>query len=153
MKPLEEHFAEYAAHHRSPLNKLTHAVGIPLIGLSLLGMASELTFGTLSGHMEINLGTLLILVLVAIYMQWHRGLALLVLLLSFPLYAIGSSLGFWRCLALLAAGVALQYVGHFVFERRKPAFHDNLVHTLIGPLWMTSLLLPRKRRPGTSFMG
>lgn len=142
MTPLEEHFAEYAAHHRHPLNKLTHAVGIPLIATGLFGMGAKLTLVTVSGHVSVNVATLLIAFLVVVYMLWHRGLALAVLLLAIPLYAIGGALSWPACLGVLACGVGLQYLGHFAFERRKPAFHDNLMHTLIGPLWMTSLLFP-----------
>ena len=141
---LEQRFADYAAHHTHPLNKLTHAFGIPMIALALYGLGSKVTLTAVSGRFDINAGTLLMLALLVIHLGWHRGLALAVLLLSIPLYAIGSSLGIWTLVGILAAGIALQYVGHYLFEKRAPAFHDNLIHALIAPLWMTSLLFPTR---------
>ena len=140
MRRIEAHFADYAAHHRHSLNKATHSVGIPLIVIALLGLASRISVFTIIEGLSINLGLLLALALIVVYLTWHAGLALGVAVLCVPAYLIGSTISaFWLWIVLIV-GVSLQYVGHFVFEKRSPAFHKNAVHTLVGPLWMAALL-------------
>ena len=140
MNSLDDLFADYAEHHRTALNKATHVVGIPLIAMTLYGMAARVTlFETLTG-LRLDLGMTLIAALVAIYLVWHVGLAVGFGLLSVPLYLAGAMIPVPWLVAGLVAGVALQYLGHIVFEHRAPAFHNNLVHTLIGPLWIAALL-------------
>lgn len=73
----------YHEKHRHPLNKLTHAVGIPLVVVSL------------------------------------------------PLFLFE-----WRwALGLFVAGWVLQFVGHAV-EGNSPAFFNNPVYLIVGPLWL-----------------
>ena len=42
--------------------------------------------------------------------------------------------------ALFIGGWILQFVGHYAFEKNSPAFFRNLVHLLIGPLWVFARL-------------
>ena len=44
---------------------------------------------------------------------------------------------------LQAAGWVLQFIGHGVYEKRSPAFVRNLVHLLIGPLWILRAMARR----------
>ena len=93
-----------------------------------------------SGTWVLDLGVALALVMVGVYLAWHRGLAIGIGLLFVPLYLAGRLFpGPWLW-GIMAAGVALQYVGHLVFEGGSPAFHKNLVHTLVGPLWVAAQL-------------
>ena len=39
-------------------------------------------------------------------------------------------------LALFVVGWIFQFVGHYVYEKRSPAFFRNLAHLLVGPLWI-----------------
>jgi uncharacterized membrane protein YGL010W len=43
---------------------------------------------------------------------------------------------------LFVFGWACQLVGHQVFEKNRPAFSRDLVHLLVGPLWIARKLLP-----------
>ena len=38
-----------------------------------------------------------------------------------------------------------QFLGHAVFERRRPAFVDDLSQTLIGPMFVVAKMLVRLR--------
>ena len=140
MRPIETHFADYASHHRNALNKATHSVGIPMIVLALIGLASRVSLFAIDNLLAVNLGLLLVLALVAIYMTWHVGLGLGTALLCVPLYLVALRIPIPWLWVSLAVGVALQYVGHLVFEKRNPAFHKNAVHMLVGPLWIAALL-------------
>jgi uncharacterized membrane protein YGL010W len=42
---------------------------------------------------------------------------------------------------LLVVGWFFQLLGHAVFEGRKPAFMDDLSHTLIGPMFVVAKLM------------
>ncbi len=134
---LEEHFADYAAHHADPRNRATHYVGLPLIALCLFGLGAKVRLAE-AGAVPVDLGTVLAAALVAVYLAWRWQLALGVAALFAPLYLVGARLPVAWLLGLLGVGVGLQYLGHYVFEKRAPAFHRNLAHTLVGPLWMAA---------------
>ena len=143
MPELAQQFAEYAAHHRSPGNKATHSIGIPLIALALLGLAGRVVLATLPDGLRLDLGVTLAALLVLIYLRWHPGLALGVGVIFVPLYLLGTSIPVPVLWVLLVLGVGLQYLGHLYFERNQPAFHRNANHMLVGPLWMVALLFRR----------
>ena len=140
MPSLEQQFADYADHHRDARNKATHSIGIPMIVMALLGLTARVTLFSFDAGPTLDLGIALAALLVAIYLTWHVGLAIGVALLLVPLYLLGLILPMLWLWVVLAVGVGLQYLGHYAFEGQSPAFHRNLVHTLIGPLWMAALL-------------
>jgi uncharacterized membrane protein YGL010W len=39
---------------------------------------------------------------------------------------------------LFVGGWALQYVGHYVFEKNDPAFYGDLYYLLVGPVWVAA---------------
>jgi uncharacterized membrane protein YGL010W len=39
---------------------------------------------------------------------------------------------------LFVGGWALQYVGHYVFEKNKPAFYGDPYYLLVGPVWVAA---------------
>jgi len=39
---------------------------------------------------------------------------------------------------MFVGGWALQYVGHYVFEKNKPAFYGDPYHLLVGPVWVAA---------------
>jgi uncharacterized membrane protein YGL010W len=41
---------------------------------------------------------------------------------------------------LIVIGVAMQIIGHQVFERRQPALVDNPTHLLLGPVFVMAKL-------------
>ena len=140
MSELGGHFDDYADHHRNPWNKATHYLGIPTLALALFGLASKVALPGLPGGGPWDLGLLLVVALTVAYLRWHAGLALGTGLLLAATWLAGGRLPVVWLWPLLAAGVALQYIGHFVFEKRAPAFHRNLVHTMVGPLWVAARL-------------
>jgi uncharacterized membrane protein YGL010W len=42
---------------------------------------------------------------------------------------------------LFLVGSSFQFLGHAVFERRRPAFVDDLSQTLIGPMFVVAKML------------
>lgn len=139
MPSVQQHFDDYASYHTTAGNKLTHTIGIPTIALALFGLASKIQL--LHAPIPLDLGIVLVAALGLAYLRWHAGLALGITILFAFLYLAGAQLPAWPLWSVLAGGVALQYVGHVLFERNQPAFHRNAVHMMVGPLWIASLLL------------
>jgi uncharacterized membrane protein YGL010W len=42
----------------------------------------------------------------------------------------------WLHVALFIGGWILQFIGHARYEKQSPAFLNNLLHLLVGPLWI-----------------
>ncbi len=60
------------------------------------------------------------------------------------LYTFGLFVAWPWAIAAFVAGWILQFVGH-AYEGKSPAFLTNLVHLLVGPLWVASLAVPSSR--------
>jgi uncharacterized membrane protein YGL010W len=61
----------------------------------------------------------------------------------------------WSAAAtLFVLGWSLQFLGHAVFERRRPAFVDDLSQALIGPMFVVAKMLVKlgMRRDLASFL-
>jgi uncharacterized membrane protein YGL010W len=49
---------------------------------------------------------------------------------------LGRQIPIGTAVALFVVGWIFQFVGHYVYEKRAPAFYRNLAHLLVGPLWI-----------------
>jgi uncharacterized membrane protein YGL010W len=132
---LQSQFADYSEHHVTPGNKACHSVGIPLIVLSLLGLLAAVPLFDLGGFV-VTLAEVFLLAVTVYYLTLDTGLALMMLAASVVLLALGRQLSWPWALALFVFGWVLQFVGHYVYEKRSPAFFRNLTHLLVGPLWI-----------------
>lgn len=135
---------DYGLYHRDSRNELTHAVGIPLILLSILTCAANVRLFEAAG-LTVDLGWVLVAGLTVYYgtLNVTLGLAMGVVLAVLQLVgvvALGRSL--WWALTLFVVGWALQFVGH-MWEGKRPAFTRNAIHLLIGPVWIVHKLLER----------
>ncbi len=140
MKTLTDQLSTYAAYHRDRRNIALHLVGIPLILASIEILGSRPIFA-LAGM------TLTPVILIAV------AAGLFYLLLDLPLgltMALVLAAGAWLGetiaamptatwlgvgVGMFVVGWIIQLVGH-VHEGRKPAFLDDLVGLLIGPLFV-----------------
>ena len=54
----------------------------------------------------------------------------------------------WRIgLAAFAAGWVFQAIGHARFEHNRPAFFRNLVHLMVGPIFLVNEVVKARRIP------
>lgn len=130
-------WSDYQQQHQTRGNRICHMIGIPLIVFGLLSLLSIRLVSV--GGWPIELSLIIVLVVGAIDMALDVRLGALMLVTSFLLYLVARSVrdAAWTIPAgLFVAGWVCQYVGHGVYERRQPAFYKNLVHLLIGPLWV-----------------
>jgi uncharacterized membrane protein YGL010W len=142
MKTLTDHLTQYAAYHQDHRNVVTHFVGIPMIVLAVATLLSRP--GLMVGGMVLTPVMLVSALSLWFYLRLDLrfGVAMGVQL------AISIWVGQWfaahSTAVWLSAGVGLfvvgwiiQFVGHY-FEGKKPAFVDDLVGLLVGPLFLTA---------------
>lgn len=139
---LRTHFADYAAFHRTPGNQACHYVGIPLIVLSILSLLSQVTAFTLAGY-PLTLAAIALALITAYYLTLDVGLALFMLVIAAVMIALGSRIPVPWAIGLFVLGWIFQYLGHYAYEKKSPAFYKNLTHLLIGPLWILAKALGR----------
>ncbi|GAB2917021.1 Mpo1 family 2-hydroxy fatty acid dioxygenase [Rheinheimera gaetbuli] len=144
MKTLTEHLSQYARYHRDQRNILTHYIGIPLIVIAIFG----LLWWPLFSVAGINVTPSLILFIASalFYFRLDLRFGVVMLLFSGGCLTIAAKLTeqsdlIWLggSAALFVIGWVLQFVGHY-FEGKKPAFVDDLVGLLIGPLFIMAEL-------------
>ena len=132
---LQAHFADYAAFHGTPGNKACHYVAVPLIVLTLFALLAQVELGAAFGF-TVTLAEVVIVLVTAYYLTLDTPLALLMLAASVLFAGAGRFIPPMIALALFAAAWVLQFIGHYVYEHRSPAFFRNLTHLLVGPLWV-----------------
>lgn len=142
MKTLVEQLSQYAAYHRDRRNIATHFVGIPLIVLAVEVLLSRPSLG------EVGVTPALLAAVLASLYYLKLDLRLGVVMAC--LLALGLGVAHWCAaqttagwlsagLGLFVLGWMIQFVGHY-FEGRKPAFVDDLMGLIIGPLFVVAEL-------------
>lgn len=119
---------DYAAYHTAPGNRACHVVGIPLLMLAIIRW-------TMVGPIPLTA------VFIPLFVLWHPGLGLAMGAVIAGMAWAGLSLPLWAVWAAFLLGTVLQAVGHAVYEKRSPAFADNLIHVLVGPMWVLKEVL------------
>lgn len=169
MRNATELMVQYAGYHRDRRNIATHFVGIPLIVFALGVLLSRPTLLELGG-LSITPAWLVW----ALSALWYlsRGnlvLGLATALVNGILIALAHTVPAASTTAWLAWGIGsfvlgwvIQFVGHY-YEGRKPAFVDDLIGLLVGPMfvvgevlfaigWGKGLLAEIERQAGPTFV-
>ena len=138
--------SQYAEYHRDRRNILTHFIGVPMIvfgvgvllaawTFSVAGMALSAAWVVFAltalwyltrGHLGIGLATTVgVGLLMLLAHQVHRG-----------------AYGHWLTwgLGFFAVGWVIQFIGHY-YEGKKPAFADDIVGLLVGPMFVVLEML------------
>jgi len=142
MKTVDEYLTEYAAYHRDRRNVAIHSVGIPLIVLALVILASRPALH--AGALVVSPAVVLLAVLAIFYLILDRALGAAFAIAAIVMAYIGSFVAAEPTGVWLASGVGafvfgwvLQFIGH-VFEGKKPAFLDDVMGLAIGPLFIVA---------------
>jgi uncharacterized membrane protein YGL010W len=143
------HFKDYEQFHRTPGNKKTHVIGIPLVLLSLLGLLAQVVLWSPSPDFifPIDLGSLLFLfgAVYSLRVDWKLGIPFsLSVLLS---YLVARHLSVPVLWTLQALGWFFQLWGHYRYEKKSPAFLTSLEHLFIGPMWIFAWLIGYYKAP------
>ncbi|MBD1582476.1 Mpo1 family 2-hydroxy fatty acid dioxygenase [Pseudoalteromonas sp. S16_S37] len=143
MSQLEQKLINYAKYHRDRRNIATHFAGIPLIvvALGIMLYIPVLQFNTVM----LTPALVVVLLCSGYYLRLDFRLGALMSLLFALVYAAAKQLYIgwpddksWFYLLgvlLFVVGWVLQFIGHY-FEGKKPAFVDDLIGLIIGPLFV-----------------
>jgi uncharacterized membrane protein YGL010W len=143
MRTLTDQLAQYAAYHRDRRNIATHFIGIPMIVLALAALLSRPAsdFGVLPCAVSPAWLVFIPATLYYLALDVPLGLGMAVVSaasLAFGRWLAQSAFDTWLgvSIGLFVIGGIFQYVGHAAYEHRKPAFADDLIGLLIGPLFL-----------------
>lgn len=121
---------DYAAYHTTAGNRLTHMAGIPLIVLCVVRWT------------QIGSPVPWAAAVLLLYFRWAPGLALGMAAMLAAMAWAAPQLPVWAVWTCFVLGWILQFVGHKAFEGKSPAFMKNLLHLLVGPLWILGEAFP-----------
>ncbi len=152
MTRVDELLSDYAAYHTTRGNIACHFVGIPLIMYGILALLlllpiRQTQFGVVTA------AEIVIVLAVIYYFTLDLRFAVSMLIASVLSDVLGRMS--WDARISLAAfviGWIFQSIGHAVYEKKSPAFMKNLVHLLVGPIFLInevfhfrSVVLTRQR--------
>jgi uncharacterized membrane protein YGL010W len=145
-RPAIELLAQYAEYHRDRRNILTHFVGVPMIVFGVGVLLAQP--GVAVGGWMVTPGWVAFALVAAWYLTRGRpaiGMAASVgvgLLVALAHQVGGGTVGQWLGwgLGFFAVGWVIQFIGHY-YEGRKPAFADDLVGLLVGPMFVVLEML------------
>lgn len=145
MAKLEKLLSQYAAYHLDHKNVITHFIGIPLIVFSVLALSAKASF-LVSGY-SITLALIIMLSSVIYYLSLDLIFGVIMALIFATAYPLAlmvaeQSTFVWLGLSIgiFVVGWIIQFVGHF-YEKKKPAFVDDLMGLAIGPLFVLAELV------------
>ncbi len=145
-RPAFDLLVQYAEYHRDRRNIVTHFFGVPLIVFAVGVLLARPSFAL--GGWVLSPAWLLCALAAAWYLTRGElalgaavsaGVALLVAL-GQPLAQGGTAAWLAWGVGCFVVGWIIQFVGHY-YEGRKPAFADDLVGLLVGPMFVVLELL------------
>ena len=136
---VDRYFAEYASYHADRRNLVCHEIGIPLIVWAIFSLLELAKIG------PVDLAAIVATLVILFYLSLDIRLALVAIVAFAVLYVAGRYTPWPLAVIAFVVGWILQFVGHG-YEGKKPAFFTNVIHLLVGPLWICSLLVRRERR-------
>lgn len=145
MIKLERLLSQYAAYHLNHKNILTHFIGIPFIVFSILCLTARVGF--IGVGIELTLALGLIVVTSIYYLSLDRIFAFIMLVILLAMYPLALKIAhldwmLWLSLSIgiFVVGWLFQFVGHF-YEKKKPAFTDDIIGLAIGPLFVLAEMI------------
>jgi len=133
---------DYGAYHKTRGNLLCHAFGITLIVYGILALLLQIPVG---GH-GLTAAEILIAASFLFYLSLSVPLALTMAVEAAALDLAARAVGDWRIgLAAFVVGWVFQGIGHARYEKKSPAFFKNLVHLLVGPIFLWNEVLKVRR--------
>lgn len=142
MRSLIDQLSQYAAYHRDPRNIITHFIGIPMIVLAITTLLArpgiELFGFMVSPAMLLALVSVIYYLILDLFFGLVMTLVMTVMVWAGAWLAADSTM-FWLSagIGLFAIGWLFQFIGHY-YEGKKPAFVDDIMGLVIGPLFVTA---------------
>ncbi len=142
MKTLEDQLSQYAAYHRDIRNIATHFVGIPMIVVAVAVLLSRPAFALSGFAASPAMAVALVASIYYLRLDLRLGAlmaALMGLSVWFGAWAAAQATPVWLAIGVggFVVGWIFQFVGHH-WEGRKPAFVDDIMGLVIGPLFVVA---------------
>jgi uncharacterized membrane protein YGL010W len=134
-------FEDYAQAHRTPGNRMTHKIAIPIIVFHIVAMLDWVRLVSLPGGHVLTLGAVAFAIAAGFWLSWDLKLGLLVSLATLLAFPLGWVAPRALVIVLAALGWLVQLAGHAIWEKNRPSFMKNMVHALIGPIFFVALLV------------
>ncbi len=144
MKSLSDQMAVYAAYHRHPVNRGIHFLGIPAIVWSIMVFLAFIPLFESAG-IAVTGAHVAIVILLAYYLalDFALGVASVVvftvlLVSALQLVTYDSQLAWMAGADVFVLGWVVQFLGHGVWEKRRPALVDNLFQVFVAPIFLVA---------------
>ena len=140
MTKIEQLLSQYAAYHLDQKNIYTHFIGIPMIVFSIICLTARLgvTFGTF----QVTLALVILIASTLYYLSLDKIFGILMAIIfaiiypfAYDIAQLSTSAWLMWSVGFFVVGWIIQFIGH-IFEKKKPAFVDDLVGLAIGPLFV-----------------
>jgi len=138
---LERLFGEYHAYHRDPVNVAIHKVAVPAILFHIVAMLDWLSLPVRVAGVPLGLGLVAAVAVGAWYLFVCPRYAAVLVPFAIGCAVVGRMVPRPVVVGVAAVAWTAQFVGHASFERRAPAFTDNLVQLLVGPAYVVALMM------------
>lgn len=143
MQPLEAHMGMYTAYHRNPINRVIHFVMVPAIVWSLMVWLDLVPlFMWESTSITLAFPVVAALLMWYIMLDFALGVAIVAVFTVLLVSAIQlhETVGAGPAAAIagivFVASWVFQFLGHGVWEKRRPALVDNLTQVFIAPMFL-----------------
>ena len=141
MRKIDALLSDYASHHATKGNVVCHFVGIPLIVFGIFSMLQRLRVVPFGGGVVTG-AEVFIAAAMLYYLFLDGRLAFAMLAASLILDVAALKIADWRVgLAAFVVGWIFQGIGHAVYEKKSPSFLTNIVHLLVGPIFLLNEIL------------
>lgn len=140
MKSGLDQLSKYAEYHRDRRNIATHLVGVPMIVFAVVTLLSRPGFEVAGLPLTPAWITLLIAGLYYLLLDAALGVTLVAIIAAMTwgggqIAAMSTSVWLSTGIGMFVIGWIIQFVGHY-YEGRKPAFVDDILGLVIGPLFV-----------------
>jgi uncharacterized membrane protein YGL010W len=143
MKSVTDHLANYASYHQDRRNIATHFIGIPMIFFSIVLFLSRPAWN-MEAWIPFSPAVVMAILVGIFYLKLDIALGVLMALIfmvslhfAAPVAAASTTVWLVWAIGLFVLGWAFQTIGH-IWEGKKPAFVDDLIGLLIGPLFLVA---------------
>jgi len=156
IRPIDLLFAEYAAYHQHPTNRLLHWIFVPLLLFSIIGLVTAIPFPHLAFlgkyNMFINWFSFLLAGSIYYYLRLSPLLSYLMLFTIGILFFFIVQLEYveqdggpalWQVSLCI---FVISWIGKFIgykIEGKMPPFLSSLRFLLIGPIWFIHIILKK----------
>jgi uncharacterized membrane protein YGL010W len=146
VKTAAQQLSKYASYHRDKRNILTHFIGVPMIVFAVMVFLSRPASNIPGMPLPVSAALIAAIAATIYYVALDVSLGLvmavvLAILVWFGANIAGRSTQLWLSIGagVFIIGWIIQFIGHY-YEGKKPAFVDDVMGLLIGPLFVAAEL-------------